>query len=262
MSLKLQKGLNDLFGKHMDLKVFGVFILMSVGLAWIADGIVELIYGDNMVKALFMIISSSAIFYFVYNLVQRLKDKYDLDEVVDIKNSIPTEKRSLIIFLSDHENIDELTLPKDLSETKLNSGERDTNLGRWQMPLMAINFHSPRLERCVVLTSKDSQSQVDKFIEIVNNLFGSKLKVTSSTITNLGDPNAIIDGYRKSFTHLKEKEDFPENEIVIDVTSGTKLVTIAGSFYALAKDRLIEYVDTQDYSLKMFNNQVVSPDSD
>jgi hypothetical protein len=251
----MRKGLSDLLGKHPDFKVFITFIVLSFALAWLPDGISEWWDGHNT-KGIIMLIISIVILIGIYILFIYLMRKYDKEEVAEISLTKARPKNALILFLSDHPKIKEIKIPQTLSQTGLAKNQWDQNLGNWQIPLTAIHFHASRLERCVVLTSPESDKQIETFKKIVRNLFGDGVIIETRKIETIDDPRMIIDGYRQAFRRLKNIEKFPENEIVIDVTSGTKLVTIAGSFYALAKDRLIEYVDG-DYTVKMFNNHAI-----
>jgi len=266
MSLQIKRGVQEFLGKHITIRTYIIFILFSLGLSWFADGLSEFVpknYKPWGLTGASLLILIGFLIYVLW-----LKRKYDEEEVVEISLTRATPKRALILFLSDHPKIKEIKIPQTLSQTGLAKNQRDQNLGNWQIPLTAIHFHASRLERCVVLTSPESDKQIETFKKIVRNLFGEGVIIETRKIEMIDDPRMIIDGYRREYRRLKSDEKcpendgkFPEKEIVIDVTSGTKLVTIAGSFYALARDRLIQYVDG-DYSVKMFNNQVVSPDSD
>ena len=46
---------------------------------------------------------------------------------------------------------------------------------------------------------------------------------------------------------------FKEDDIVFDVTGGQKVIAIAGAMFAIPNDRHLQYVSTNDYSVKHYD---------
>jgi hypothetical protein len=254
MSLKIKRGFEEFLGKNITPMMYLVIIAFSWALSWWADGIAEFL--PESFKGVAMLGLSIVVFIGVWTYVAHLRKQYPQEEVVEIDFSESKPKKVLLVFLSIHHGFDKLE-PALVDRTSIGKKKRDNLLSSWQMPLEAIYFHKDRLEKCIVFTSKESDRQYPKFEEVVRKIFdGSRFEMTNKWV-DMSTPTEIIEAYRTHYDALR-KEGYPNSEIVFDITSGSKLVSIAGSFFALAEDRIIEYVDQDTYEVKMFNNHIVS----
>ena len=50
-----------------------------------------------------------------------------------------------------------------------------------------------------------------------------------------------------------KKDGFKEDDIVFDVTGGQKVIAIAGAMFAIPNDRHLQYVSTNDYSVRHYD---------
>jgi beta-glucanase (GH16 family) len=57
--------------------------------------------------------------------------------------------------------------------------------------------------------------------------------------------NAVLDS-------LMENDGVPPDEIMIDITGGQKVCSVAGTIVSLSKDWSIQYVSTSDYTIKEY----------
>jgi len=88
----------------------------------------------------------------------------------------------------------------------------------------------------------------------VQNIFGSKIAKIIE-IKNAGDfekAKNVYDFLENTYEELK-KEGFKEDDIVFDVTGGQKVIAIAGAMFAIPNDRHLQYVSTNDYSVKHYD---------
>jgi len=173
----------------------------------------------------------------------------------------PRPCRALILFLSPKEN-------ERGSYEALTDGDRgqigDQNIrkkfqGPWRMPIEAIAFHQSRLEKLVVIPSSDEGGSigtyglVDEFARVVRQLMPRPLtilplgEVDSKWKRGVAFENAeeLVPAIDRVYRKLLE--DFKQRDIMIDITGGQKLPTIAGAAIALADGRLFEYVSPRQF---------------
>lgn len=125
---------------------------------------------------------------------------------------------------------------------------------KYFMPFRAIDYHKETLAKIIISCSDQSFNDKDKFLKCVQNIFGSKIAKIIE-IKNAGDfekAKNVYDFLENTYEELK-KEGFKEDDIVFDVTGGQKVITIAGAMFAIPNDRHLQYVSTNDYSVKHYD---------
>jgi hypothetical protein len=128
----------------------------------------------------------------------------------------------------------------------LTRAEPNNIRNNWQMPLCAIDPHKNTLNEIIVLTSsgeKGSANQIDSFKSIVEKVFGATLanKLTFKAC----DFNDFDEIYTMTIQEFKNCKGLANSEVLIDITGGNKIVSLALSSAALSKGRLIQYVEYQ-----------------
>jgi hypothetical protein len=141
----------------------------------------------------------------------------------------------------------------------------------WRMPVEGLKIHYPLLERVIVLTSRDfinrrteekdegSYSQFEDFkkliellcqglrrveVEDLHGFLGGDKFEEGIDFENAGDlVSALVDVYAR-LHELKYKND----QIMVDVTGGQKVPTVAGAAVVLGKDQVFQYISTRDYT--------------
>ncbi len=124
---------------------------------------------------------------------------------------------------------------------------------RWRMPLEAIRAHAGTLRRVVVVASKETREWIPQFEKCVRALVGRKVEVVDAAVfigraaveldvqRDLPGILELVDGVCARLERLGE----PMDEVVIDVTGGTKLCSLAGLAATQPfRDRCIQYVFT------------------
>jgi hypothetical protein len=259
MSIKEKKVLENLLGKNISMSVVLSLVLLSFALSWLADGVAALFPKDATWVPWIMIGISIVIITLLVSRLMVLKKKYNNNDDIDIRQISASPRKVLIVSLSyrfdlkDEGNIRNLEETNSLKKTNIATGKRDENLKSWQMPLEAINFHIEKLETLIVITSKESDAQYNYFFELLKRLYPKNINIEKVCI-NIHDLDSNKKGYHQISFFTKK---YANREMVYDITSGTSLVTMAGSYYTLNEDRLIEYIDTTSYKVKMYNNSYI-----
>jgi len=187
-------------------------------------------------------------------------------------NDVPEKVHGLIVFLSNPDEKNKKEIKKMIERAKtVNFFEEEyveplTN-SRWRMALESIKYHYPVLEKIIVIPSADSgksgevlpgsHNDLSDFVDLVYWLVGKdKLEVSGLISYDKGvdyeDLGELTKAAEEAFNILKDRYKLNESEILIDVTSGTKIATIAGSIVALGGRRKIQYV-SNSYSINTYD---------
>ncbi|MGZ8218749.1 hypothetical protein [Methylomagnum sp.] len=189
-----------------------------------------------------------------------------------VEDAHPAEVRGLILYLS--------TLPKDLyaaleQEHLPNGLDVDAFCGlfgerqranNWCMPVKAVAHHRARLRHLIVIPSRGEQGslrQLPLFSALLKHLFGDG----GFEITAIGDclpdykegldfetqTEELAKATDEAYVFLNKTKGLPRQDILIDITGGTKPTTFVGSAVALAEGRRIQYISTTDYSARVYD---------
>jgi hypothetical protein len=163
----------------------------------------------------------------------------------------------------------------------------------WRIPLEAIAYHAEarsgaaagRLREVIVIPSADragaagvtsgTYHDLPLFCQLLETLRNSTPMMSPFSVRGLKDlldtcgvqllpardysagvdfesalamVNALTDAY-DALTRL----DFPDKDILVDVTGGQKVPTVAGAVVALAEGRRFQYVSTHDYLVRTYD---------
>ncbi len=233
-----------------------IFVLLFIfATSWLGNVIYDYskdYFGNAKAYIIYVIITIS-ILVGLYLYYINLKRKFSSDDVIDINKIDKWGFKVIVLFLSEHKN----EIPNDLSEDNAEKWLRE-GWNSWLMPYLAISRYKTTLDKIYILTSKESSPQFSKFEEIIKPIVTSNsIALAEQKVEDIND----IDEYTAIFnTIYNECKEYPEDSIVIDVTSGTKLYSIAGSYFALSSEKIVQYIDTNDTNKSpyRFNNKVLS----
>jgi len=142
----------------------------------------------------------------------------------------------------------------------------------WRMPVEGLKIHYPLLDRVIVLTSRDfedpstrtadpgSRNQFTEFKQLIDLLCeGLVRKVKVDDLhgflggeefekgIDFEDASALVNALMAVYRQLREMK-YNNDEIMVDVTGGQKVPTVAGAAVVLGKDQVFQYISTRDYT--------------
>ncbi len=246
MDIHTRKTLRKLIGELTTIKSLSIFVLVTIILAWLPDGIAQLISGHYK-KAFIQLGVSVLILSFLVFLARRYA-------VTELKYKIDTAKdkhfKVIIVFLSKdnpdiYRNINTL---EDFKNKKLS----------WEMPLRAIKEHEETVERVIIIPSRESDTQFDAFKELISNILKDKinLKIQKHNPVDFENIEQIHETIENIYKKLKN-EGYRERDIVVDITGGQKPVSIAGAASTVIyPDRYFQYVSTKTKEVKVYNMDI------
>lgn len=187
-------------------------------------------------------------------------DKHDPVQVILLFLSIPTQDRK-----DDINSIDQI-----IKNHALTSQEALKQLDKhsWVMPLKGLEPHQSRLNKVIVISSKDSPGKdngtyrhLDLFRKLVQKCFGETIPVIglegfdpelAKGIDFEEETSKLVDVIEKIYQSLAT-EKYATRDILIDITSGQKTSSIIGAAVSLADGRLFQYVSTQTKKVEFFD---------
>lgn len=234
------------------LTIRGILILLTIVLtfSWFPDGLGALLaiafdkdetfkYSVLIQTIVPLLILSGVSLYLRHN-------KHNFIMPIDIHVDDAKEAKVLILFLSSNRAVQDALKVSSIEELGINN---------FRMPITAINYHKNKLKKVVVVCSKDSESNFDDFVVCVKNIlkdFDTSKILKHTSIINFEDAEQVYKLLENQYSKLKE-EKIREKEIIIDVTGGQKIISIASCIFALPNDREIQYVSTTDYKVKSYD---------
>lgn len=225
---------------------------LLVGHATLRLGTVDLPIGDILFIALF-----PAVLLFAW-LYARRTARHVQPHIREIED--PRRVKALVMFLSPNAKEDEALVQEllaqggDISDPALRRRFKKS----WRMPIEAIAYHLERLQEVIVVASKETEGEVGKFKALVAVLSRrhavekKELKVLSLPELHAGFPsyvdsesareqNDVLNGVLDVLTGAHK---LPRHDIMIDITGGKKISSVAGAVVALGKDWRVEYLST------------------
>ncbi|GIU72542.1 MAG: hypothetical protein KatS3mg003_2026 [Candidatus Nitrosocaldaceae archaeon] len=189
-----------------------------------------------------------------------------IDLSVSKKRANP--KRCMIIFLSYPSPNFKIekgnnTILKDGSNEIILTGNLDDDINKigikwnWQQLLRALQPHKDSLEYIYLIASysKNGKNSIDS----VNDAKMLIQTYFNNIIIDSNEKGIDFNDYESIITHLdividELKKRYNEQDIVIDITGGTKIASIAGASATLNKKVTFQYVDTNEpYDIHEFN---------
>jgi len=216
---------------------------------------------EELLAVLLVVVLSFFSLWWLSDKFLKLKNEYTENDAVDIDIHPKAPKKVLVVFLSNlNPNNEEakmiLLSDKASIEAKMAIYEKTA----WRMPYAAIDFHKSTLQRLYVLTSQESTVEYEPFKTFINEKFGKRgFSIEELFVKDIQNPEIMKEHFHTIYT---ESKSYDPSEIVIDVTSGTKLYSIAGSYFSLHSKRIIEYVTIENEKpvVYQFNDKIIHND--
>jgi hypothetical protein len=261
-------------------------ILVVVGLNILLNTIAALLH-DWIPKVPLLVAAVLGVAYLVV-LIQRAR-RAATEEVTVSATEVHVPKcRALILFLSYRRGKTPVT--DWLADPRFRGGILNSEIPKimdldprtresWRMPVEGMAIHYPNIERVIVFTSSDyvtdpvkkaidegSYRQYPEFKLLVEKLFegtGREVKVADlckllegrkefENGVDFEDARTLVDALVAVYRKLHE-EKYQNKEIMVDVTGGPKVTTVAGAAVVLGKDQVFQYISTRDHTPRAFD---------
>jgi len=247
-----------------------VSVALSLVAGWIPDGLSEIIsakffHNGDITRGTLLFVFGLSILGILIIVGWKLSEeaRYDVSE------DFPDKKKVLIPFLSNargsEKNIlDEIEKLRELStvEEKIERVNELPSIKSWRMPLEAIKYHKPKLERVVVITSDKSSKHFNAFKELVKEVFGKEVSdmLVEKKVKSFENIKELFNALNEIYKELRE-DKFRDRDTIIDITGGQKTSSVAAAFMtAYYSDREFEYVSTEDYTVKSYDVRLITND--
>jgi len=250
-----RRTLRSLAGEILSWKSLLVFVFIIIIAGWLPEGLASTlgIFLHKEVLALSQLIISFAILTSLFIYAKKSIEKDARYRVVQVDKKAQNF-RTMIMFLSEEDKENLLAYKNIHSLDDLLKGHKRY---RWEMPVRGIMEHIDSLLKVYVICSPTSEDNFADFQELLQRLFNN-LDVINGGQANfysLRDVNGLIEKiYEKERT-----EGIKEEEIVVDITSGTKITSIAGCASTITyPNRYFQYVTSSDpKEVKVFNMDLI-----
>jgi len=222
-----------LFGtKQLSFKNFLFVLAVVFFIAWLPDGIINLFVQQKTWVGMMQIGVSLGIGLWIREVINEAARKARSPLGVDTQEA--KGAKGLVLFLSDKKG--EEGLRNSVFEVVSNR----------KMPLCALWAHRESLERVLVVASEKSIKERDDFLEEVRHYMPKlveKIVFLEEHGGDFSDAEMIYALLEKTFLKIEKEMKIRPRDVVIDVTGGSKIVSIAGAIFALPMDRQMQYVD-------------------
>lgn len=265
-----------LFGTSQR-KAMGLVFVLLLTLSWFSTASYDLFIllfdcqrqsAGELVRLLIGLLLFPAIAWF---LLRKANEAAQRVPVAIHQDDNPVRVPALVMFLSPPgQAVEYLTrVAKGEVEAKLGDPVfRDSVQFSWRMPVEAIAYHRDKgtLRAIVLIPSADTRSgknrrdgthaDVGLFRELVTRLTDGKVAVYTLPNREKGvdyeQAQELTDAVEEAYALLAAK-GFQADEVLVDITGGKKVPTIAGAAVALSEDRQFQYVSTHDYRVRTYD---------
>jgi len=243
--------------------MLGVVVLV-ISLGWFTDNLQDMFKGDFKWVNLgawitFMIFPITLLSVSIW--ARKISDDLYLRIPQD---DHPPKMQAMIIFLSpvgrDEEWLEESVKNIDWG-CMTEKSDRERFLGSWRMTIEAIAYHMDRLRTVIVIPSADSRVRedgsfrnIDLFKETINKLLpdGCSINIDVRDPVDYEDADALVVRLQKVYTDLYQ-EGFNDRDMIVDITGGQKVTTVAGAVISIIEGRRFQYVSTHDYKVRTYD---------
>jgi hypothetical protein len=284
---QVRAGFLHMFGTS-GLQTLLLVSVTIVTLAWFSDTLFIFLTGSVKNAPVWSwvlgLCSFPGVIFFWYNLLEKSLNETDRLKIEET-TKVPGCK-VLIVFLSKIKPVHKLEF-QNLLETVAGGGTNQSMLERttrqtisngWRMPFEAIAYHLERatLEKVVVIPSKDTYPRntdnelvIDKgtihdyplFKQLVEGTCSRDIKLYNAGEISISSEHGVdfesFESIYKClgaiFKWLREQGYNTPTEAMIDITSGQKVGSSVASVMSLDLDRKVQYVSTNDYTVRSYN---------
>lgn len=253
--------ISSIFGtKNPTLKAIlfamGVFIFAG----WFPEllsSLFGLIFKNNeftiiSIKIAFLIFIIS---YFIYEIK---KSNLFLSPLKVFVNEEPAPVKVLLIFLSKLNDKD-LNTVKNLCEKDISNFQDEYKANKlytcsWHMPITAITHHLSSLEKVYVVASEQTIKSYKIFETLINKYFNKNdnfvaLWPEESQGQDFSNIEQIFDIISNFYIKMN---NYNESDVLVDITGGLVITSVAASLAALATGRPVQYVSTMDMKVRTY----------
>ena len=206
--------LNDLFALFFDPRVPALFLIGSLVLAVFGNAVYDLLVGAfGTTPQVLVVISLSAILIFVFVVIvlQKLLARRRREAGVPEQARAP-ERRALVLLVSPH------------------SGGGDVTIIEW-------HARSQRLRHCWLITTSEASARAQSLE------YELRQRNVRPYVVDIADANDVMSTYvavLESIEHALRLA--PQEEIVVDISGGTKLMTAGAALACLDSGVQMEYL--------------------
>lgn len=269
---QFRRVLHHFFGSSSQLPIL-VAVAFLISLGWLSDSLADLFKGllgrltrwPDWVGVALLALP----FLVIWRVVAAIAKKATGEAYVRLRQEEnPAQVKALILFLSLPTRPQELDQFLQLQGDLRDAGIRASLGGNpLRMPLEAIAYHFGRLKTIFVLESKERDSRTPGqggSIEIRAE-FAKKLRelaLPAGVALRYADELGWAPGKGIDFFDLEETfaatsaalrkltaEGIGANDILIDISGGTKFTTCAAACVAFGEDRRYQYIHTNTYGV-------------
>lgn len=220
--------------------------LLFIVAGWLPDGITEVIRGEWIEGAC----KAGLSVLILLVIGKKVKKALEHESKIEVVTEETTTVAALAVFLS----VLSMDKKKQDEYIKVIEGELGThsfkvdnlNGKTWEMPILAIKHHLPKLKRLYVITSSGengSSKLMPVFQGVVNCLFAGveviEMKKGGIDFEDVKNIFEALEGFYKDI----EKKGISG---IVDITGGQKTNSIAAAITTLAIGRKFQYVSTKD----------------
>ena len=139
----------------------------------------------------------------------------------------------------------------------------------WEMPIRAIKHHCSEngpLKKVIVFTSEASDEFFDQFKDLLpEEVCHGDVEITNHKIESSQEEKAFEDikAVAKAINDIYEKllnEGYTNKDIIVDITGGQKVNSIAAALIAALEDIEFQYISTNDKEIKAYRVVLVKED--
>ncbi len=244
VDLRTVKVLETLLGGIGTRKTFLIVCAVAVIFAWIPDGIYQLIgllISDRWIKTFVQISVGIGLLVLLFCYIRKLS----IPDIEVITREDPNRKFKVIII--------PLSKPERDPAGFKSFEDVEASKHNWIMPLRVIKKFSDTLEKVVIVASRESFPHFEDFKELVEEViphFKGEV-VLYGKVLDFKDIEGLSEEFNSIYRRLKD-EGYRDKDVAIDVTGGTKPVSIAGAAVTLSNpSRYFLYTYGDD--IKIFN---------
>ncbi|SMP05157.1 CRISPR-associated protein (Cas_Cas02710) [Desulfurobacterium pacificum] len=244
----------------------GIFLVLSLIAGWFPDGCSMLLNEETRTQGLKLVSTSVVLLLSLVVLGRILYSPLRFDVDADK----PRKKKVLIWFLSkpwgtkeeveqDVRKVSEMANNLNIQDIK--EAVNGLKIKNWRMALDAIEYHIPKLERVIVITSQESETYFDLFKDFIKVVFGKTFSVEKFATVDFENGEELIKILDEKLFQFLKCLGYKDREVIVDVTGGQKTISIVGAILTVTNfDREFQYVSTNNYDIKSFNVRLVTDD--
>ena len=239
-------------------------IALVISLGWFTDNLQDIFEGDFKwvnLGAWFTLLVFPSTLFAISIWARKISDDLYLHISQDDN---PPKMQAMIVFLSPVGR-DEEWLERNVTNIDwgcmTEKSYRERFQGSWRMTIEAIAYYMDRLRMVIVIPSEDSRVRedgsfrnVDLFKETVNKLLpvGCSINIDVREPVDYEDADVLVVRLQKVYADLYQ-EGFNDRDMIVDITGGQKVTTVAGAVISIIEGRRFQYVSTHDYKVRTYD---------